>query len=65
MKARIYMAVITIAALLTAPLSYAASKKIGIFETVYASDVSFEETTLTILPPRSRTRSTPTTENKA
>ena len=44
MKARILMAVVTITALLTAPFSYAADDKIGIFETVYASDVSFDET---------------------
>ena len=44
MKARVLMAVVTITALLTAPFSYAADDKIGIFETVYASDVSFDET---------------------
>ena len=44
MKARVWMAVITIAALISAPLSYAADK-IGIFETVHVSSVSFEETT--------------------
>ena len=43
MKARILLAVVTITALLTAPFSYAADD-IGIFETVYASDVSFDET---------------------
>ena len=44
MKARILMAVVTITALLTAPFSYAADDRIGIFETVHASDVSFDET---------------------
>ena len=44
MKARILMAVVTITALFTAPFSYAADDDIGIFETVYASDVSFDET---------------------
>jgi uncharacterized protein (DUF302 family) len=44
MKARLFMAVVTIAALFTAPFSYAAADKIGIFETVYASDVPFDET---------------------
>jgi hypothetical protein len=43
MKARFYVAVIAIAALLTAPFSFAA-EKIGIFETVHASSLSFEET---------------------
>jgi len=45
MKARVWMAVITIAALLSAPFSFAADEKIGIFEVIYASSVSFEETT--------------------
>jgi uncharacterized protein (DUF302 family) len=44
MKARLLMAVVTITALFTAPFSYAADDRIGIFETLYASDVSFEET---------------------
>ena len=44
MKARLWMAVITIAALISAPFSFAADEKIGIFETIYASSVSFEET---------------------
>ena len=44
MKARILMAVVTITALFTAPFSYAADDSIGIFETVHASDVSFDET---------------------
>ena len=44
MKARILMAVITIAALLSAPFSFAADEKIGIFETLHASTVSFDET---------------------
>jgi len=43
--ARIWMAVITIAALVSAPFSFAADKKIGIFETIHESSVSFEETT--------------------
>ena len=38
------MAVVTITALLTAPFSFAADERIGIFETVRASDVSFDET---------------------
>ena len=45
MKARVWMAVVTIAALLSAPFSFAADEKFGIFETIYASSVSFEETT--------------------
>ena len=45
MKARLFLAVVTITALVSAPFSYAADDKIGIFETVYASDVSFDETT--------------------
>jgi uncharacterized protein (DUF302 family) len=45
MKARLWMAVITIAALLSAPFSYAADEQIGIFELIHASSVSFEETT--------------------
>ena len=45
MKARIVMAVITIAALVTAPFSFAADDEIGIFEALHASSVSFEETT--------------------
>jgi len=44
MKARVWMAVITIAALVSAPFSYAADEKIGIFETIHASTVSFDET---------------------
>ena len=44
MKARLLMAVVTITALFTAPFSYAADDRIGIFETVFASDVSFVET---------------------
>ncbi len=44
MKARICMAVVTIAALLSAPFSFAADDEIGIFELVHASSVSFEET---------------------
>jgi len=48
MKARIWMAVITIAALLSAPFSFAADEKIGIFETIHASSVSFEETTAAV-----------------
>ena len=45
MKARIWMAVITIAALFSAPLSYAADDNVGIFELIRVSNVSFEETT--------------------
>jgi len=45
MKARVWMAVIAIAALLSAPLSFAAKEKIGIFETVLESSQSFPETT--------------------
>jgi uncharacterized protein (DUF302 family) len=45
MKARIWMAVITIAALFSAPLSFAADEKIGIFELIRVSNVSFDETT--------------------
>ena len=45
MKARVWMAVITIAALISAPLSHAADDKIGIFETLLESSVSFSETT--------------------
>ena len=44
MKARFWMAVITIAALLSAPLSYAADEELGIFELLKVSDVSFDET---------------------
>ena len=45
MKARMLMAVITIAALVSAPFSFAADEDIGIFELIHASSVSFEETT--------------------
>ncbi len=45
MKARIWMAVVTIAALVSAPLSFAADDKTGIFETVRESSVSFSEST--------------------
>ncbi len=44
MKARVWMAVVTIAALISAPLSYAADK-IGIFESILESSQSFSETT--------------------
>ena len=44
MKARVWMAVITIAALATAPSSFAADET-GIFEKIHASEVSFEDTT--------------------
>ena len=47
MKARIQMAVITIAALISAPFSFAA-EDIGIFETIHASSVSFDETTAAV-----------------
>jgi len=45
MKARVLMAVVTIAALISAPLSFAADGKIGIFETILESSQSFSETT--------------------
>ncbi len=45
MKASFYMAVVTIAALFSAPFSFAADDDIGIFELVHASSVTFEETT--------------------
>jgi len=45
MRARIWMAVVTIAALISAPLSFAADDKTGIFETVLESSLSFSETT--------------------
>ena len=45
MKARRWMAVFTIAALFSAPLSYAADEEIGIFELIRVSNVSFDETT--------------------
>jgi hypothetical protein len=38
------MAVITIAALISAPFSFAADEKLGIFEVIHASSVSFDET---------------------
>ena len=44
MKARLWMAVITIAALISAPFSFAADEKLGIFEVIHASSVSFDET---------------------
>jgi len=44
MKARILMAVVTISALLSAPFSFAADDEIGIFEAVYVSNVSFDDT---------------------
>ena len=44
MKARLWMAVITIAALISAPFSFAADEKIGIFEAIHVSSVSFDET---------------------
>ena len=44
MKARMYLAVVTITALLSAPFSFAADDEIGIFELLHASSVSFEET---------------------
>ena len=44
MKARLWMAVTTIAVLLTAPLSHAADEKIGIFELVHESSQTFDET---------------------
>ncbi len=45
MKARTFLAVVTIAALFSAPFSFAADDEIGIFEMLHASSVSFEETT--------------------
>lgn len=48
MKARIFMAVITIAALVSAPFSFAANDDIGIFEEIHASSVSFDETTAAV-----------------
>jgi hypothetical protein len=45
MMARLWMAVITIAALFSAPFSFAADEEFGIFETIYAPSVSFDETT--------------------
>ena len=47
MKARVWMAVITIAALISAPLSHAA-EKFGIYENVHVSSVSFDETVAAI-----------------
>ncbi len=48
MKARVWMAVVTMAALVSAPLSFAANVKIGIFEAIHASSASFDETTAAI-----------------
>ena len=48
MKARILMAVITIAALVSAPFSFAADENIGVFEMIHASSVSFDETTAAV-----------------
>ena len=45
MKARLRMAVVLIAALVSAPLSHAANEKIGIFEAVLESSQSLSETT--------------------
>ena len=45
MKARVWMAVVSIAALISAPLSFAADEKIGIFEAIFESSQSFIETT--------------------
>jgi uncharacterized protein (DUF302 family) len=42
------MAVITIAALISAPLSFAADEELGIFEMLRVSNVSFEESTATL-----------------
>ncbi len=44
MKARVCMAVMMIAALISAPLSHAAAAKVGIFETILESSLSFSET---------------------
>ena len=48
MKARLRMAVIVIAALISAPFSFAADEKIGIFEAIHVSSVSFDETTAAV-----------------
>lgn len=48
MKARIWMAVIAIVALTSAPLSFAADEKTGIFELLHASSVSFDDTAAAI-----------------
>ena len=48
MKARLWMAVIMIAALISAPLSFAADEKIGIFEAIHVSTLPFDETTAAI-----------------
>ena len=45
MKARIWMAVVTITALFSAPFSFAADDDIGIFELIHKSSASFDETT--------------------
>ena len=45
MKARIWMAVVTITALISAPFSFAADDEIGIFESLLESSQSFAETT--------------------
>jgi hypothetical protein len=45
MKARLWMAVTTIAALISAPFSFAADDEIGIFESLLESSQSFEATT--------------------
>ncbi len=45
MKATFWMAVVTIAALISAPLSHAADDNIGIFESILESSQSFDETT--------------------
>ncbi len=45
MKARLWMAAITIAALIVAPLSFAADDNVGIFETIRVATVPFDETT--------------------
>jgi len=42
------MAVIVIAALISAPLSFAADERIGIFEAIHVSSVSFDETTAAV-----------------
>ena len=48
MKARLWMAVITIAALFSAPFSFAADDNLGIFEAIHVSSVSFDETTAAV-----------------
>ena len=48
MKARLWMAVVTITALISAPFSFAADDDIGIFEGLLESSQSFDETTASL-----------------